>query len=232
MLHRNPAPPLYEEEKDDSGFVSAHQAAVHSDPSGEPSSDPAHIVGTSNGGTPGEQHPDHNFHSSSGNHEGHSGQHHHDTTAQNIPPQADAIIQETLDVHNELRARHGVPPLEWAEECYHTAKIWAEKCAQNMRLDRGGQDDDTGQNVAWSSGSMTVTQAISRWYRESTRMKFKHNPPAYVADGFETSTAQFTQLIWASTSHVGLARVENSSGTYIICNYGPAGTLFVAEFFC
>ena len=31
-------------------------------------------------------------------------------------------IQATLAAHNELRAKHGAPPLEWCDECAEFAK--------------------------------------------------------------------------------------------------------------
>merc|ERR1719240_415330 len=64
------------------------------------------------------------------------------------PP--DKWIAETLEVHNELRALHGAPPLKWSEECFVEAKKQAEACQAKSTLFHGyltGASGRHGQNA-------------------------------------------------------------------------------------
>jgi len=36
-------------------------------------------------------------------------------------------------------------------------------------------------------------------------------------------TGHFTQVVWHNTTHVGMARDTTDTGSFIFCNYGPAG---------
>jgi pathogenesis-related protein 1 len=78
-----------------------------------------------------------------------------------------------------------------------------------------------GQNIAMSSGHLTITQVIaSMWAGE--RKDFKY--------GVDTGkvVGHYTQLVWRTTTEVGCATKLCNAGTprafhFWVCNYLPAG---------
>merc|ERR1712046_342890 len=77
-------------------------------------------------------------------------------------------------------------------------------------------DGKQGQNIYHCSDGAADSDATQAWYNEM-------NKPGYDFDsgGYQSQCAQFTQLIWAATRYVGVAR--SSCGKYIVANYFPAG---------
>ena len=68
----------------------------------------------------------------------------------------DKFIEETLEVHNAWRARHGVPELRHSEELSNMAQAWAENVARKGRCvisDNHYKEALVGENIAmkWTS---------------------------------------------------------------------------------
>jgi hypothetical protein len=128
------------------------------------------------------------------------------------------IQEDTLAVHNALRAAHGAPPLEWSDECAEWAQKQADAMAEKGSLFHGNQgpDDSHGQNCAMASPEIDATAAIKMWYNEV-------NDPGYNFDspGFTGGTGHFTQVVWKESTKVGLA----VNGNYVAANYLPAGNM-------
>ena len=77
--------------------------------------------------------------------------------------------QATLDAHNEFRALHGAPPLEWSDECAEMALEQAEACEVEERLHHGnfeGPSGRHGQNAYYCSTAPTPAKAVSAFYNE------------------------------------------------------------------
>mmetsp|Transcript_151971 Transcript_151971/g.269230 ORF Transcript_151971/g.269230 Transcript_151971/m.269230 type:complete len:414 (+) Transcript_151971:201-1442(+) len=130
-----------------------------------------------------------------------------------------------LLAHNQLRSRHGSPPLQWSDECM----VYAQKCADEnsaMRrvhhafLETELTDRKMGQNIYLGGGP--VENAILYWYEEGE--KYDYDKP-----GFQEGTGQFTAIVWYDTTHVGMAR--SSCGSYLVANYFPPGNWNEPEVF-
>ena len=65
---------------------------------------------------------------------------------------------------------------------------------------------------------MTAQKTVEMWYAEIS--KYHYNRP-----GFSSSTGHFTQVVWASTTAVGIGRAVNGSSTYVVANYVPPGNV-------
>ena len=76
-----------------------------------------------------------------------------------------------------------------------------------------------GQNIAYKSGAEYKGQeAVDSWYSEEHN--YDYNRP-----GFRSNTGHFTQLVWKSTTHVGVGRAIKGSTTFVVANYVPAGNI-------
>jgi len=138
--------------------------------------------------------------------------------------QWDQWREEALRVHNELRLRHGAPPLEWSDECYNAAKQQADACQKQGGLRHGntqGPSGHHGQNAFWSSRRTTPTEAIQSWYKEVTGHRFDK--------GYQGGTGHFTQVVWVASVSMGLAASED--GKFIVANYFPAGNMAMPGYF-
>lgn len=136
--------------------------------------------------------------------------------------------QATLDAHNERRKLHGSPQLEWSDECYLSAKKQADACQKASNMFHGhceGPSGRHGQNAFWSSrpGS-SADYATGCWYDELTDPGYDFSQP-----GFKSGIGHFTQVVWKSSTHVGMAVSED--GCFVIANYFPAGNMNKATSF-
>jgi len=128
-------------------------------------------------------------------------------------------IKAALDHHNELRARHGAPPLKWKESLAQDAQKAANQCVEKGTLHHSNHAG-AGQNGAMGYGSFQG--AIDGWYSEISDYDFEHG-------GFTMGTGHFTQVVWKSTTHVGMARDTSGNGRFIFANYFPPGN-FMGRF--
>uniref|UniRef100_A0A0G4HXP2 SCP domain-containing protein n=1 Tax=Chromera velia CCMP2878 TaxID=1169474 RepID=A0A0G4HXP2_9ALVE len=153
-------------------------------------------------------------------------------------------IQETLDTHNALRAKHGVPPLKWSDESAEKAQLCADYC--------GGKDTmhhchcSLSACIAWvrmpaslflpfrlpvpplsavffgTPGFFGAADAVQSWYDEINNPGYQWN--ARTAEGGAPGCGHFTQVVWRDTSEVGMAADAYGKG-YIVANYWPAGNM-------
>lgn len=66
---------------------------------------------------------------------------------------------------------------------------------------------------------LPARDAVRSWYREES--SYNNKQPR-----FSFSCAQFTQLVWKSTTHFGIAMATSCEGSvYIVANYSPAGNV-------
>ena len=84
-----------------------------------------------------------------------------------------------------------------------------------------------GENLYCSSDSKSgpghidkceqVKAAVASWYNEVTLYDWGY--PGYTA-----GTGRFTQVVWKSSSRMGIGVASNSKGmTYVVANYDPPG---------
>lgn len=144
-------------------------------------------------------------------------------------PSEDGLRHEwkkaTLDEHNVRRRLHGAKPLAWSNECYLEAKKQANACQARGSLFHGhlnGPSGRHGQNAFWSSAQgSTAEEVVESWYSEIDEPGYDFNEP-----GFKSGTGHFTQVVWAETTHVGMA--VSDCGHFVVANYLPAGNMMGA----
>merc|ERR1719456_802554 len=124
-------------------------------------------------------------------------------------------IEECLARHNELRARHGAPPLKWRDDLARDAQKAANACVEKGHLFHSNHPN-AGQNAAWNYP--TFECAINGWYDEVHSPGYDFNN-----GGFTGGTGHFTQVVWNSCTHVGMAHDTNGDGTFMVANYYPPG---------
>ncbi|CAH6720233.1 protein Pry1p [[Candida] jaroonii] len=125
-----------------------------------------------------------------------------------------SFAKAILDAHNEKRAEHSAPALEWDDELYQYAANYASSYSCSGSLSHSG--GKYGENLA--VGYANGPAAVQAWYDEGKNYDYSS------ASSFD----HFTQVIWKSTTKLGCAYKDCSSnnwGKYIICSYDPAGNM-------
>ncbi len=133
---------------------------------------------------------------------------------------ANEFENSLLSAHNRLRAQHNSPPLKWSKAAAAKAKEWAEHLVRSGKLEHGNHTD-MGQNLAYRSGDgggLTGEGATDMWYQEIH--SYNYNQP-----GFGSNTGHFTQVVWASTTHVGAALAKDGNKSVVVANYLPPGNI-------
>lgn len=139
-----------------------------------------------------------------------------------------AGLEGTTAAHNEVRAAHGVAPLEWDPALAVIAQGWADQCvdaeAPTGLIDHNPNRSDTypvyvGENIYGSSGGATGTDAVALWVTEEADYDYDANTCAGVC-------GHYTQVVWAATTKVGCGIHDCAGltfGSTVVCDYGPGG---------
>lgn len=128
---------------------------------------------------------------------------------------ADAFGAELLSAHNQYRAAYGVPALKWSSSEAFKAKTWAHELADKSDYDCGIHDS-TKQNISISfTGDKTGQEIAEIWY--SGVKDYDYDKP-----GLYRKTNNFTNMVWASTTHLGSAKVCKDIRCIIVVNYLPS----------
>lgn len=126
------------------------------------------------------------------------------------PASAQSLQSEVLNAHNALRARHGVPALNWSSSLAGTAQAWAERCVFEH------SSNGLGENLAMgTSGSYPPASFVEDWYSEIGAYDF--------ASGTGDGTGHFTQVVWKSTTQIGCGLAQCGGDDLLVCNYSPPG---------
>ena len=133
--------------------------------------------------------------------------------------------QTALDFHNKVRKDVGVPPLEWSTELAAFAQLWANKlaeggCKLEHRPSSGKWAQLYGENIYFgTAASLTTLDASKAWYGE-----IKDFTSGKLTINNFTKVAHYTQMVWRTTSKVGIAKAAcPTRGTIIVANYSPMG---------
>ncbi|XP_042511018.1 pathogenesis-related protein 1C-like [Macadamia integrifolia] len=128
-----------------------------------------------------------------------------------------------LAAHNAARSEVGVGSMTWNDTVAAYAQNYANQRSgdcQNL-VHSGGP---YGENLAWSSGDMSATDAVNMWVAEKAYYDYNSNS---CASG--EVCGHYTQVVWRNSVRLGCARIQCSSGgTFITCNYDPPGN-YVGE---
>lgn len=127
-------------------------------------------------------------------------------------------VRDLLITLNDHRARHQALPATWEDFLYHSANRWAKRLVKLGCLQRGGYPKECGESVAYfPDKEITGKEVIDYWYQEWKLYN-------WLRPGCYPETQNFTQMVWKSTRHVGLARqFDEKGGVYVVAHYVPAG---------
>jgi uncharacterized protein YkwD len=133
-----------------------------------------------------------------------------------------AFRAAALEQHNRYRAKHGVPPLVLSTQLNDAAQQYAEQLARTQRLVHSG-NKHYGENLFASRSSDQALPrpevVVDHWYSEIQQYNF--NKP-----GFQAGTGHFTQLVWQSSTALGMGIAQAADGTwYVVGNYSPPGNV-------
>ncbi|KAL1187946.1 Pathogenesis-related protein 1 [Cardamine amara subsp. amara] len=139
-----------------------------------------------------------------------------------VPLKAQDSPEDFLAAHNKARAAVGVDPLSWDETVAAYASDYANQRIDDCALQHS--NGPYGENIAWSSGSMSGVEAVNMWVDELSDYDYDSNT---CAQG--KVCGHYTQVVWKKSVSLGCAKVScNNGGTFITCNYDPQGN-FVGE---
>jgi uncharacterized protein YkwD len=160
-------------------------------------------------------------------------------TPEDCSAEGDQVPKEwgdMLNVHNEKRQLHCVPPLKWCESLAISAQTYANECILNAR---GASGENMADHWRTDANGNPILPALSdrdafekTWYCEIDNYDF-NNP---VFKGGFTSNCQnvnghFTQVVWKDTAFLGCGRatceIGGHTGTHWVCRYQPPGNVNV-----
>ncbi|CAF1492947.1 unnamed protein product [Rotaria magnacalcarata] len=132
---------------------------------------------------------------------------------------------DSLVVHNTLRAHHCVPPLELDEEINIKSQIYANHLASTdspliHSTNRGSRFGENLYSLTRKSpiANISAEKIVLTWYAEIEF--YDYSKPAY-----KMSTGHFTQIVWKDTRKMGVGYAFGREGrkVYIVAQYEPPG---------
>ncbi|XP_057300775.1 Golgi-associated plant pathogenesis-related protein 1-like [Hydractinia symbiolongicarpus] len=131
---------------------------------------------------------------------------------------------ECLHAHNALRSLHvDTGPVAWSDALTHDAQIWAEHIASIGGLPHSNNKEQ-GENIYWFSATGTCADAALPWYNE-----YKYYDYATTYNTTNKPIGHFTQVVWKSTTTIGVGMARSASGTYIVARYHPRGNYVLVQ---
>ena len=130
-------------------------------------------------------------------------------------------LQGALDVHNAARAEVGVAPLTWDDALAQEAEAYAQELARRHRFEHARDNNGHGENLYWYSATTNtpMSDASKSWYDEIEVYRYRK----CCGPNF-SETGHYTQMIWHSTTAVGIGVAVSSRGeTYVVARYNPTG---------
>ncbi|XP_077080449.1 uncharacterized protein LOC143732878 [Siphateles boraxobius] len=132
----------------------------------------------------------------------------------------DSFKKEFLETHNRYREHHQAPALVYSEDLCVTAQQWADHMLSNKAL--GHSDTDHGENVFYSFSSVKKTptgkEAVDSWYSEIKDYDFEK-------PGHQPKTGHFTQVVWKSSTELGVGLATDGKTVFVVGQYKPAGNI-------
>jgi len=136
------------------------------------------------------------------------------------------LRKQALQAHNQLRAKHGAPPVKlnkklneyaqnYANEIIRTGKVEHSNCMMDGTL--------VGENIATKSSTngqdFDGAEVSEAWYMEIGGYDFRKSEP-------QKGTGHFTQLVWKATQELGVGKAKNGQGLIVVvANYLPPGNV-------
>ncbi|VDK33634.1 unnamed protein product [Taenia asiatica] len=132
-----------------------------------------------------------------------------------------AFNEEGIKAHNFLRRLHGCAPLVVALALAESAQSYAEVLVRGTSFQHS-QITDVGENLAKLSDSLpmkdlSAAQVTLSWYNEIKNYHFVDEDPI--------CCGHFSQLIWQSTTAMGMGIAESADRrtVIVVAHYQPQG---------
>ncbi|TRY91334.1 hypothetical protein DNTS_030140 [Danionella cerebrum] len=133
---------------------------------------------------------------------------------------SESFKREFLETHNKYRAMHSTPPLKLNTELNSAAQTWANHLLSTRAL--GHSSTEHGENVFYSFSSAKKTptgkEAVDSWYSEIKDYNFKK-------PGNQPNTGHFTQVVWKSSTELGVGLATDGNTVFVVGQYKPAGNI-------
>ena len=133
------------------------------------------------------------------------------------------IRRESLEVHNQLRAKHHAGPLTLNDDLNNIAQKYAQYLADNELFEHSNNDfkgDYMGENLFTCYGmKLTGKLMTQEWYNEIKDYDFATGKSV---NG--NAIGHFTQVVWIGSKQLGVGVAKSKNGNYYgVANYYPAG---------
>jgi pathogenesis-related protein 1 len=127
-----------------------------------------------------------------------------------------------LQFHNCARKEVGTPPIQWSPALAAEAQKWSEHLASTVCKMIHTPNNPYGQNIFSGNGKFyDAFDASQAWYSERTTGHFQNN---YVGGQDTVAVGHYTQVIWKSTTAVGIGQASCPNSMVIItADYSPPG---------
>ncbi|KAI5735155.1 hypothetical protein M8J77_014916 [Diaphorina citri] len=143
--------------------------------------------------------------------------------------QTKKFVQACLDAHNGYRKKHYAPALRYNTQVAKVAQAWASKLIGSIA--RGGHlqhrpNNKFGENIWMGSGykftdEEAVKQAVKSWYDEISLYRPYFGREPNMANFKEWG--HFTQVVWKSSSKLGVGIARKNGHILVVANYDPPG---------
>ncbi|MBN9660380.1 MAG: SCP-like extracellular [Acidobacteria bacterium] len=130
----------------------------------------------------------------------------------------ESIARPILAAHNAIRARVGVPPLEWSTQLESLAREWSRSLASNGQF-RHRPSGKYGENLFEIQGDRATPQfVVGNWASEAKDYNLSSNTCRRGAQ-----CGHYTQVVWRNTTQVGCAVARRGQREVWVCYYNPPG---------
>ncbi|KAL8820648.1 MAG: hypothetical protein Q9223_001170 [Gallowayella weberi] len=136
--------------------------------------------------------------------------------------------KKALNIHNQARhdasqsSGHKRPDLRWDDNLAKQARAYAQylcKANKGLQHSSGDQRKNQGENLYWSKPNGSLEAASKGWVNEK-----KNYHGEKIGEGNFGSYGHYTQVIWPSTTAVGVALAhDDDGGVFVVGRYSPPG---------
>lgn len=140
------------------------------------------------------------------------------------PPSVAERNDLLLVLHNQLRSRFAVPPLQWDASLADGAAGWAARIGDSGVLEHSGVED-MGENLWMGSTDRYAVDAMVGAWAEEQRLFRAGRFPDVSRSGDWSDVGHFTQVIWPDTRSVGCGLYHGRVWDVLVCRYAPAGNV-------
>jgi pathogenesis-related protein 1 len=131
---------------------------------------------------------------------------------------ASEVSRAMLDAHNAVRARTGVPSLNWSTVLASKAQDWANTLLARRQF-RHRPDTPYGENLFEITGdTASPGSVVKTWAAQAANYNYRTNSCRGVC-------GHYMQVIWSDTKEVGCGVARGRGREVWVCNYNPPGNV-------